>query len=442
MPNTYTELLKTTVGTATSSVTLDLTGISGYTDLVIVASILPSVSTNQPYIQFNADTGTGTTNYSTTSLRGDGSSAASGRHTNQFGWFPVPGPGIGTNGNPEPWLINIMNYANTTTFKSGLSRFNNAASIVSANAHLWRSTAAITSITITMESGNFNTNSTFSLYGIANADQGAAKATGGIITEDAQYWYHTFAASGAFITKQALTVDCLVIAGGGGGASRSGAGGGGAGGYREATGLSLTTLTNYSVTVGAGGVGGEDDTSPYIGSNGSNSIFSSITSTGGGAGGLSSTAASGGSGGGGGRNSGSGGAGNTPSTSPSQGNNGGSSGSGLGGGGGGGAGAVGGNGGATDGGAGGAGVSSSFTGSSVTRAGGGGGSAEDGTGAGGAGGAGGGGAGASLSGGSGGSGVSGTMNTGGGGGGGGYSSGASVVGGTGGSGIVIVRYAK
>jgi hypothetical protein len=442
MPNTYTELLKTTVGTATSSVTLDLTGISGYTDLVIVASILPSVSTNQPYIQFNADTGTGTTNYSTTSLRGDGSSAASGRHTNQFGWFPVPGPGIGTNGNPEPWLINIMNYANTTTFKSGLSRFNNAASIVSANAHLWRSTAAITSITITMESGNFNTNSTFSLYGIANADQGAAKATGGIITEDANYWYHTFAASGAFITKQALTVDCLVIAGGGGGASRSGAGGGGAGGYREATGLSLTTLTNYSVTVGAGGVGGEDDTSPYIGSNGSNSIFSSITSTGGGAGGLSSTAASGGSGGGGGRNSGSGGAGNTPSTSPSQGNNGGSSGSGLGGGGGGGAGAVGGNGGATDGGAGGAGVSSSFTGISVTRAGGGGGSAEDGTGAGGAGGAGGGGAGASLSGGSGGSGVSGTMNTGGGGGGGGYSSGASVVGGTGGSGIVIVRYAK
>jgi len=442
MPNTYTELLKTTVGTATSSVTLDLTGISGYTDLVIVASILPSVSTNQPYIQFNADTGTGTTNYSTTSLRGDGSSAASGRHTNQFGWFPVPGPGIGTNGNPEPWLINIMNYANTTTFKSGLSRFNNAASIVSANAHLWRSTAAITSITITMESGNFNTNSTFSLYGIANADQGAAKATGGIITEDAQYWYHTFAASGAFITKQALTVDCLVIAGGGGGASRSGAGGGGAGGYREATGLSLTTLTNYSVTVGAGGVGGEDDTSPYIGSNGSNSIFSSITSTGGGAGGLSSTAASGGSGGGGGRNSGSGGAGNTPSTSPSQGNNGGSSGSGLGGGGGGGAGAVGGNGGATDGGAGGAGVSSSFTGSSVTRAGGGGGSAEDGTGAGGVGGAGGGGAGASLSGGSGGSGVSGTMNTGGGGGGGGYSGGASAVGGTGGSGIVIVRYAK
>ena len=152
MPNTYTELRKTTVGTATSTITLDLTGISGYTDLVIVASILPSVSTNQPYIQFNADTGTGTTNYSTTSLRGDGSSAASGRHTNQFGWFPVPGPGIGTNGNPEPWLINIMNYANTTTYKTGLSRFNNAASIVSANAHLWRSTAAITSITITMES--------------------------------------------------------------------------------------------------------------------------------------------------------------------------------------------------------------------------------------------------------------------------------------------------
>jgi hypothetical protein len=445
MPNTYTELRKTTVGTATSSVTLDLTGISGYTDLVLVAFVRNtsgSATDESLNLEVNGDSGS---NYSFTQLYGNGSTASSNRVSNTTVYSSagrVSGGGT-TAGTFGANIIQLQNYSNTTTNKTFLTRGNTAESYALTSVGLWRSTAAITSIKLSSGGGfNLAVGSTFSLYGIANADLGAAKATGGIITEDANYWYHTFAASGAFITKQALTVDCLVIAGGGGGASRSGAGGGGAGGYREATGLSLTTLTNYSVTVGAGGVGGEDDTSPYIGSNGSNSIFSSITSTGGGAGGLSSTAASGGSGGGGGRNSGSGGAGNTPSTSPSQGNNGGSSGSGLGGGGGGGAGAVGGNGGATDGGAGGAGVSSSFTGISVTRAGGGGGSAEDGTGAGGAGGAGGGGAGASLSGGSGGSGVSGTMNTGGGGGGGGYSSGASVVGGTGGSGLVVIRYAK
>ena len=168
MPNTYESIATQTLGSAAASVTFSSIP-STYTDLVLIINTSNSVSTNQPYIQFNADTSGSSTNYSTTSLRGDGSSAASGRHTNQFAWFPVPGPGVGTNGNFEPWLVNIMNYSNTTTFKTGLSRFNNAASIVSANAHLWRSTAAISTITITMESGNFNTSSTFSLYGIKNA---------------------------------------------------------------------------------------------------------------------------------------------------------------------------------------------------------------------------------------------------------------------------------
>lgn len=167
MAITYEAIASTTVGTAQSSVTLN--SFSGYTDLVLVATTLNSVSTNQPYIQLNSDTSGSSTNYSTTSLRGDGSSAASGRHTNQFAWFPVPGPGVGTNGNPEPWIVQIMNYANTTTYKTALSRFNNASSVLAADVHLWRSTAAITSITITMELGNFNSGSTFTLYGIKAA---------------------------------------------------------------------------------------------------------------------------------------------------------------------------------------------------------------------------------------------------------------------------------
>ena len=441
MPNTYTELRKTTVGTATSSVTFDLTGISGYTDLVIVASILPSVSTNQPYIQFNADTGTGTTNYSTTSLRGDGSSAASGRHTNQFGWFPVPGPGIGTNGNPEPWLINIMNYANTTTFKSGLSRFNNAASIVSANAHLWRSTAAITSITITMESGNFNTNSTFSLYGIANADQGAAKATGGIITEDATYWYHTFGATSAFVPKQSLTCDILQIAGGGGGGgAQYEGGGGGAGGLLAFT--SQTISTSQNITVGGGGPGGANASR---GTNGNNSQFASLTaSVGGGAGGNrnSINGGSGGSGGGGSYNGGSGGA-NTSGQGFAGGSGATSQGEAGGGGGAGGAGANSSNNG-TGGGAGGVGVSTysswglaagigeNVSGTVYFAGGGGGGSNGEATKAGGLGGGGLG----NLSG-PGGNAIAFT-----GGGGGGAGGGTSNVGGNGASGVVIVRYAK
>jgi hypothetical protein len=52
-------------------------------------------------------------------------------------------------------------------------------------------------MTVKVASGSMT--GTATLYGIANADQGAAKATGGIITEDSQYWYHTFGASSAFI---------------------------------------------------------------------------------------------------------------------------------------------------------------------------------------------------------------------------------------------------
>lgn len=255
----------------------------------------------------------------------------------------------------------------------------------------------------------------------------------------------------AFFTSVVpLNVEYLVIAGGGGGGTTgyNGGGGGGAGGYRTATGLSLTAGTSYTVTVGAGGNGGGSGSlgAGSNGASGSNSVFASITSAGGGGGGGGGTpivnpGVAGGSGGGAAGGTGAG-AGNTPSTSPSQGNNGGigqSDGfSQSSAGGGGGAGAVGSNGtyGGTSigyGGNGGAGVASSITGTSVTRGGGGGGSAAtNASGSAGAGGAGGGGAAtitASPA-------TAGTVNTGGGGGGGNTTSGS----GAGGSGIVIIKY--
>jgi hypothetical protein len=144
-----------------------------------------------------------------------------------------------------------MNYSNATTYKTWLSRANRPSAGLDAIVGLWRSTAAITSITLSVISDTYSVGSTFSLYGIANADQGAAKATGGIITEDSQYWYHTFGASGAFIPKQSLTADVLVVAGGGGAGYYYGAGGG-AGGIQYATSQSLTATT-YNVTIGSGG---------------------------------------------------------------------------------------------------------------------------------------------------------------------------------------------
>jgi len=224
-------------------------------------------------------------------------------------------------------------------------------------------------------------------------------------------------------------VEYLVVAGGGG-SSFFLSGGGGAGGYRTATGFTLTPSTSYTVTVGAGGAAGADSAA---GSNGEDSVFSTITSTGGGRGGVhpSDAGVSGGSGSGGALRFGAGGSGTA-----GQGNDGGTGGKESGNessGGGGGAGAVGGDGHATlsIGGDGGVGLSSSITGSAVYYAGGGGGCAVTGgtVGSGGNGGGGDGGLNGQAS--------NGTVNTGGGAGGGGGS--GSGAGASGGSGVVILR---
>jgi hypothetical protein len=445
MPNTYTELRKTTVGTATNSITFDLTGISGYTDLVLVGNFVQSASTafGSLSLRFNGDT---TSNYSYTGLQGSGSgSGSSFRAANSTQMDMASQNVIGD----QNIIIQIQNYSNATTFKTAISRYNNPNGLVMSYVGLWRKTPEpITSITFFPASQNFAVGSTFSLYGIANADQGAAKATGGIITEDSQYWYHTFGASGAFIPKQSLTCDVLVVAGGGSGGNDYYGGGGGAGGLRALTSQSLTAIS-HAVTIGGGGSGG----SLTNGNSGSNSSFIggliSISATGGGWGSIfgTGTAGSGGSGGGGQGATGpfNGGAGNAGSYSPVEGFAGGL---GLGtntqGAGGGGSAAVGTNGSA--GGAGGVGTTSALintmgsatstgqlSGGNYYYAGGGGGGNN--AGAVPTGGLGGGGRGEVAFTGAGGNPIAGTANTGGGGGGGRVSV-------AGGSGVVIVRYLK
>ena len=440
MPNTYVALATQTLGTAATSVTFSSIP-TGYTDLFLVATTV-GASLDALVLQFNADT---STNYSTTILYGTGSAAASARETNStYVYTGLSGSAMSQS------TYNIMNYANTTTFKTTIGRGDAANGQVRAGVSLWRSTSAINSIRVfRTANNNMDAGSTFSLYGIANADQGSAKATGGIITEDSQYWYHTFAASGTFTPKQALTCDYLVLAGGASGGAGAG-GGGGAGGMRctvTGTGgsgslespISVTSGTPYTITVGAGGAATPVNT---VGNNGSNSVFSTITATGGGAGGTYFTTQAGTAGGSGGGGQGAVTVSAGGAASPSGQGFAGGAGSGAAGGaagGGGGASAVGVAGvGDNAGGAGGAGRATVISGFSVTYAGGGGGAAA-GT-AGGTGGAGGGGTGGygptnPLA-----SGAAATINTGGGGGGGWQ--GSVGTGGAGGSGIVIVRYAK
>lgn len=288
--NTYVELDRVTVATATGTITF--TGINqGYTDLVLVASLLPAGSARVK-LRVDGDTGS---NYSYTVVTGNGSSATSGRYSaNEIDLYWANLPSGWSN-----YICNFQNYSNTTTFKTILSRGNSTAVETLANVGLWRSTSAIDSITVFASVGTFEPGSTFSLYGIkAWAAESTPKATGGYVYEDSTYYYHSFPFSGTFTPNQSLSCDILQIAGGGGGGYRGG--GGGAGGLLAFTSQSLTA-TNYAVTVGAGGTKGTIEYSNN-GTNGGNSQFASLTaSVGGGYGGAYQTNGnSGGSGGGGG----------------------------------------------------------------------------------------------------------------------------------------------
>ena len=167
MPSTYTPIATTTLSSTQTTVTFS--SISGsYTDLILVAVMKTTGANYQPILRYNSDSGS---NYSSTTVWGNGSTAGTNRHTNQNGIYANPGSGIGTAGEFMPWIINIMNYSNTTTYKTSVERFNNTPSVVNAGVGLWRNTAAITSVSLVAEAGSndFQIGSTFTLYGVKSA---------------------------------------------------------------------------------------------------------------------------------------------------------------------------------------------------------------------------------------------------------------------------------
>jgi len=444
----------TVTGSPASSVTFGTGGTipQTYTDLnlVINCQTTDTGPGNDLSISVNGDTSSGY--YSSTRMYGDGSSPHTDRTSGQNSWNQN---GVNSSGASAFSMakLDFMSYSNPNVNKIMLMNDRMTGQYVLTLANLWRNNNPITSITLAPKAGgNFVVGSTFTLYGIANANN-SAYATGGIITQDSTYYYHAFGSNGTFTPSRALTADILVIAGGGGGGCDNGGGGGAGGLFYNAT-QSLTNGTAYTCTIGSGGSGGGSSGSD--GTNGVNSSFAALTAVGGGGGAaLGNSSTNGLSGGSGGGASSiyvhSGGTGGSPTSG--QGNSGGNATSNnFGGAGGGGAGAPGSNGGnpGNTGGNGGNGSSSYsswlapggygyLNASDGLRyiAGGGGGGANSATP--GSGGLGGGAAGIQIA--SQGTPLPATVNTGGGGGGGGGSS-AAGPGGNGGSGIIIVRYAK
>lgn len=164
MASTYTPIYSTTLGTAQSSVTLN--SFSGYTDLILVMSILGSAGGYYPRIRINGDTGN---SYSYTWMSGNGSAADSNRASNTSSSTYITSNAQFSATIPMVVETQINSYANSTTYKTLLTRTSQAGTATEAAVSLWRSTSAITSLEVLTNGSTFAIGSTFTLYGIKAA---------------------------------------------------------------------------------------------------------------------------------------------------------------------------------------------------------------------------------------------------------------------------------
>jgi hypothetical protein len=166
MPVTYEPIATQTVSSATGTVTFSSVPQT-YTDLILVSS--RQQTARQPMaLRLNNDT---TSLYSGTILLGDGAAPYS-RRTTSASSITIGGFWNGTTS--TDWATNIthiMNYTNTTTFTSTISRDSNVffSGTVDTTAGLYRSTSAITTVSFLAISTTFAVGSTFTLYGIKAA---------------------------------------------------------------------------------------------------------------------------------------------------------------------------------------------------------------------------------------------------------------------------------
>jgi hypothetical protein len=163
--STYTPIATTTLGSAAASYTFSSIP-STYTDLVLIFDGLASAAAANGFqVKVNGATGT---LQSYTRIQGNGTTASS----NQVAGGD-PACGVIGNTNRANVIVNIMNYSNSTTYKTILSRYNSNDSTdgrTGAYVNLTRSTSAISSILIDLSTANnFIAGSTFTLYGISAA---------------------------------------------------------------------------------------------------------------------------------------------------------------------------------------------------------------------------------------------------------------------------------
>lgn len=165
MAATYDQIASYTVSTAVDTVTFSALPQT-FTDLIVISNF--SLSGESLYVRFNSDTGS---NYSATRIIGNGSSASSSRGSNQTAIVAWGAVSTNQASGRTTSVGQVLSYANTNVYKTALSEFSHAGQEVNRTVGLWRSTAAITSLSLTSTNASwkFSAGDTFSLFGVKAA---------------------------------------------------------------------------------------------------------------------------------------------------------------------------------------------------------------------------------------------------------------------------------
>ena len=160
---TYIPIATQTLGSAAASITFS--SIPGtYTDLRLVLTCTTSVA-DSVIVQYNADTAT---NYSTTLLAGSGSAATS-TYTTSATSIRLHNVAQTSTSVPTTFSLDVFSYAGATN-KTALATSatdTNGAGSVELTCGLWRSTSAITQVTLKLLGGNnFAIGSIATIWGI------------------------------------------------------------------------------------------------------------------------------------------------------------------------------------------------------------------------------------------------------------------------------------
>jgi len=168
VPSTYEPIATTTLATATSTVTFSSIP-STYTDLIMVVSPIGTAGNYDLGIRYNSDSGS---NYSFTSI-----SFNADNNNSPYSERASNATSITARTNiatvvPYPIIFEVLNYSNSTAYKTSLSKIARGDYAVARTVGMWRNTNAVNEVSFILVGGGsttFKAGSAFTIYGVKSA---------------------------------------------------------------------------------------------------------------------------------------------------------------------------------------------------------------------------------------------------------------------------------